>query len=517
MSGAGGSFSAGAVLSLKNSQLGKALNGGISLTGHKGYSAVTPMYEDDSILQPQANGVFNPAFSSTLRYNLTKNSTLISRCWVEITLAAGADTSGQNGGVGFNPNIAIGVGNQPFAEYNKNAGDLIVDRHVMIYGNTQLQNNDGRFIALFRRVCKNDVNIEATNAMVLGNLQPGGGGELVLIDAYYRGVTLEVPLEELHFVNNLDESWMPEAYALEAQLALTLANLGQIVSTRNRTAADVGAVGPVITSNQLRYQELTVSAAEKEQRLKFYRTPEGVVTHFLDIEEQLNSLFTGTGLRPAWAPLPGGFATQLANQPVFTPADFTLGNIRMDMGEVLFCVHRTAQLNLASGNNYLGPAAVAGQPVNFPLEQGVITDAGFGGSYLEGDTTPSLLMVGLVAPRDVNEGFSTLIDITSYDFRGAGKSFFSAPISGVWNRTAIRKTYHPDAQIVGAIYVIPFARYPEDRRNATGFISAAVSGNLTFRITLPNPGNGVTYRFDAYVHSHNLLQARGGSIAKAYN
>ncbi len=516
MSGAGGSFSAGAVLSLKNSQLGKALNGGISLTAHKGYSAVTPMYEDDSILQPQANGIFNPAMSSTMRYNLSKNSTLISRCWVELVFSAGTDSSGQNAGAGFSPNVAVGPLNQPFCEFVKNAGDLVIDRHVLIYGNTQLQNNDGRYIALNRRVCKNDVNIEATNQMVLGNLQPGGAGEQVLIDAYYRGVTLEVPLEELHFVNNLDEAWMPEAYALEAQIALTLSNLGQIVNTRNRVSTDV-LVAPAITSNQLRYQEITVSAAEKEQRLKFYRTPEGVVTHFLDIEEQLNALFVGTGTRAAWAPLPGGFATQLANQAVFTPADFTLGNIRMDMGEVLFCVHRTQQLNLASGNNYLGAAAVAGQPVNFPLEQGVVTDAGFAGSYMEGDTTPSLLMTGLVAPRDVNEGFSTLIDITSYDFRGAGKSFFSAPISGVWNRTAIRKTYHPDAQIVGAVYVIPFARYPEDRRNATGFISAAVSGNLTMRITLPNPGSGVTYRFDAYVHSHNLLQSRGGSIAKAYN
>ncbi len=495
------SYSASALISAQSSQLAGAILGKNSLYASNGYQALTPFFIDDTKEVLSANGVTTPALGSTVQFNLPKNSTLIGKCYVEITLGAGSATSdnstGEPNAITFNPDVAYNaVNNFPVAEYNKNVGDLIVDSNTLIYGNTNLQNWGGDFQALFRRVCKNDVNIEATTAQVLGNLNPGGdvnqGSERVLVDAYYRGVTLQCPMDELFFCHNSDEFWMPEAYALEGQLNVRLAALGQLVSCIDRSGAMIAAgQRPAITDIRLRYAEVTVSAAEKDNLLKLYRTPEGKVQHWYDLEFQRNLAISGTGVR---AP-----ATVLAAQPTLRVV-LQLNNLRMDMGELIFCVHRVA--NRAADTAH-------------PQENGVITDAGFGGSYMEGDNvTPSITYL---SSTTTNQGFSTLIDVNSINLTAAGKSLYSSAHTGFWNRTHIRKAYHLDSQIVGQVYVIPFARFPEDRKNATGHMSASVLGALQLEIELPNPGSNIDYRLDLWSHSHNLMQARAGAIGKALN
>lgn len=494
------SYSAQARIGAKASQLAGSILGKNSLYQTKGYTALTPTFQDDTLEILSANGVTTPALGSTVQFNLPKNSTLIGKCYVEITLSAGSATSdgatGEPAAITFNPDLAYNAAtNFPVAEYNKNVGDVIVDNHTLIYGNTNLQNWDGRYSAAWRRVTRNDVNIEATNAQVLGGLSPGGdpntGSERVLVDAYYRGVTLQCPLDELFFAHNRDEMWMPEAYALEGQLNHRLAELGQIVSTITRDGSQIAAnQRPTITDIRLKYVEVTVSAAEKDKLLKLYRTPEGKVQHWYDLEFQKRMLVQGTGVR---AP-----ASALAAQPVQRVV-LQLNNLRMDMAELVFSVNRVANRS---------PAA------DFPAENGVLTEGGFGGSVLEGDTTPSILFASSTVP---GQGFSTLIDVSSLNVTAAGKSLYSSAHTGFWNRTHVRKTYHLDSQIVGAIYVVPFAQFPEDRKNATGHMSASVLGALQLELEFPNPGNTIDYEVTLYSKSHNLMQSRAGAVGKALN
>lgn len=175
------------ILAAKHSNLAQVIiSKSNSLYNPTGYSAITPTFQDDSLRITPANGVTTPQWRNKVTYNLPKVSTLIGKCWVEIVIAAGSDSTTQAAGAGLGFNNAAPIvygavappgvdaaGNQPVVAYVKNVGDLIVDQHQMVYGNVQLQSHEGRFLALNRRLCCNDVNIEATNAMVLGGLPPG--------------------------------------------------------------------------------------------------------------------------------------------------------------------------------------------------------------------------------------------------------------------------------------------------------------------------------------------------------
>ncbi len=79
----------------------------------------------------------------------------------------------------------------------------------------------------------------------------------------------------------------------------------------------------------------------------------------------------------------------------------------------------------------------------------------------------------------------------------------------------MRKRYHPDSQIAEAIYTIPFAAFPEDRKNATGHQSAQVLGKLELVITMADFPATQPHRCDVYTHSHNFIQARAGGATKA--
>ena len=185
-SGAVMGIGAAATISAKFSQLAGALLGNKSIFMPVGNQALTPFFIDDTVYILQSNGVTTPPFQGKLQFNLPKNSTLIGKAYVEITLTGGKDNSTQNAAAtdgyanSFDPNLAYSSAgtyptntNMPLCEYVKNVGDLIVDQHQLVYGNANLQQFPGLFHYLFRRVCRNDVNIEATNAQVLGNLPPG--------------------------------------------------------------------------------------------------------------------------------------------------------------------------------------------------------------------------------------------------------------------------------------------------------------------------------------------------------
>ena len=250
----------------------------------------------------------------------------------------------------------------------------------------------------------------------------------------------------------------------------------------------------------MRYLSVIHSAAEKDNRLKLYRTPEGLVQRCWTIEHQLGLAINGSGVRAVYnAAVP---ATFLQNQPLLRSNRLLLGNFRADIGEWIIVVHRVA-----------GTGTVA----DFPLENGVI-NTDYSGSYVEDDTTASLLVPNAVG----GSGFSTMIEVTALMPYSGQKPLFDADINGFWNRSRVRKFYHPNSQLRGAVYHISFARYPEDRRNATGHISAAVAGQLGLEIVLPNPGAGplgttpIRYEASVYGHVYNFMQSRGGGIAAAY-
>ena len=495
-----------ALISAKYSQLAGALFSDKSIWSRRGNQALTPFFIDDTVFILQSNGVSAPLPLSTVQFNLPKNSTLIGRCHVEVTLSAGRDSQL----VSFDPNLPYAApGNEPIVEYVKNVGDQVFQQHSLIYGNATLQQFDGVFHYIWRRICKNDVNIEAQNAMVLGGLPPGGnrdtGPERVLVDAWYRGVTLEVPLEEFFWVNQKDQYWMPESLALEGQLRHVLAPNGSIMNTRNHTVNDILFAGrgamPAITNCVLRYQEVTLSAAEKENMLKLYRTPEGAITHFLDIETQLGSVISGSGLRL------GGTALDAQPNMVW---NVPLNNLRMDMAEIIFVIHRLTNATVV-------PGAVV-SPGTYPGEDGTYNPAagGFSGSYAESNNTVQSILYPAAPPGPVGAGFATQINVTNFKLQAAGKDLLQLQPQ-FWNRTFVRKYYHLDSQIGDNIFIIPFAAFVEDRFNATGSMAASVLGNLNLQINLPNPGSDISYQCDVYVHSHNLMQCRAGGIVKALN
>lgn len=462
-----------------------------------GFLPLAPSFRDHSLQQAQANGVITPALGSKVSFNLQKNSTIIGKCYLSVTLSAGTTLStGANGepaAQAFDPDVAIGAANVPVAEYNKHVGDILLDRNEFIYGSTNVQTWDGAFQAMLRRVSKHDNHIEHTNTQTLGGLNPGGdpesGSERVLVDAFYRGVTLDIPLEELFFVHRTDEHWLPEAYALEAQIQSRLATLGQIVSTLDRSAAPIVAA-PAITNIQLRFVEHTVSAVEKSNLLQMYKTPEGVLTHFFDLEHQKNLRIDGVQARA-----PGA---ALATRPILTRT-FNLSNLRMDCAELVFHCVRVRN-----------DAAAA----DFPTENGVVTSTGFGGNPLECDNQTASILHSANGTATPSAGFAAQVDIESIDILANGKRLFSQSHSGDWNRAHVRKCYHPDSQIAGCVFIVSFAQHPDDRKNCTNSVNPSVLGTMQLELGVRDPGPLISYEVTVYSRADNFVQARGGSLGK---
>lgn len=477
-----------AMISGMQSVISNAIIGKNSLFAIRGHTATTPVFIDPTVFIFQTNGVINPTISQTrggsseLVFALPKNSTLVGPCFLETVLTQGT--------LAAPPALA---------EYQKNVGDRLCELVTLQYGNTQIQRYNSDFQVFFRRLCKNDVNIEATNVNVLGNLPPSTsatGTEAVLASAFTNpaGVTLTTPLEELVWVNRKDESWMPESLALEGQLRIQLAAWPDLIITSTRDATAVAAF-PTVTTCRLRYFEYTLSAAEKENRLKIYKTPQGMIQKFLDLELQTGFVVQGSGARAAYA---NTVVDPLAAQADLIVGPIQLNNLRLDMAELVFCVRR------------LTNAA----PADYPLEAGVI-GAGYSGSQYESNPSLSLVWAAQVnTAGPVGRSIQTEVQIRSFSFAANGKTIFTSQ-PDLYNRSFVRKYFHPDAQVADPVYCIPLSFFPEDRTNATGHLSASVLGNLTLTIVLANPGANISYQVDVYSHSHNILQSRAGGITKA--
>jgi hypothetical protein len=487
------------------SQLSQVVLGHNSVYMPKGGQALTPTARDDTTYIAPANGVQTPVWAANnqIIYSLPKTATLIGKCWHEVTLSAGQTNPNYTPPSLANPvagTAAVAAVGTPQAEYIKNVGDLICSYIILRYGSTPLQQYTTQMVVAQRMLEKNNINIEDINVEVLGNLSPGGNSEQTLIDAFYRGVTLRHPLDESWFTQSQDRHWMPESLALEGTLNFTLRDLQYCIVTSTGTNAvltgtpgggGVAAALPTITNCVLRYQQITLSAAEKMNRLAIYKSPEGMVNLFEDTEDQLMFQYV----------VPGAVT---ASQAI--TLNVPLSNFRMDSKEIIFyvrCAVNTgayaAPYNVYSGN----------------LQ-------GYQGSMLESDRlTPSILVNG--GNTGVGNVIGTLLPITQYKLVSNGKDLYNYQPE-LLNRTYQRKQYHPDAEVGAYVYCHEFAIYPEDTRNATGHISTSTLGNLTLVIQLNTPAlpatsaaGSLTLQVDCHSKSYNLMQSRGGSIAKALN
>jgi len=486
MSGSGSLNASSFAISAQQSQIASAILGSKSVYNPTGSQALTPTARDETVYIFPANGVvtFGTAAAgwvagTKITYALPKNTTLIGKIWHEVTLSAGISNPNYIPAVAADYNATpqtlatLPVGT-PQAAYCDNFADLLFEQTLLRYGSTVLQQYDSDFEVALRKLYKNNVNIQFINAEVLGNLGPGGATEQVRIDAWYQGVTVRKPCEYLWFTTNQDRCWMPESLALEGTLEFVLRGPGEVMYTTSGDATVI-ATFPTITNIQLRYQQITLSLAEKENRLRIYKQPQGLVNLFHDVEVQTNFQSTPT--------VAAGTAVTL-NVP--------LSNFRMDMAELIFFV-RIAE-NTIGGGGLIGGAVTTGQLQNYQADR------------MQSDRTN--------ASSVTLNAIGTLVPITSYKIQAAGKDMQNLEPE-LWVRTHDRKNYHPDAETGAYIYHHSFAIYPEDCRNATGHVSTSVLGNLTLQIVLPSLGTGITFRVDAYNVCYNLMQSRAGSIAKA--
>ncbi len=59
--------------------------------------------------------------------------------------------------------------------------------------------------------------------------------------------------------------------------------------------------------------------------------------------------------------------------------------------------------------------------------------------------------------------------------------------------------------------------FTEDRKNATGHLSASVVGKLELVLTMLDFPSNYTLQVDVFSHSHNIMQHRAGGVVKALN
>jgi hypothetical protein len=473
-------------IQMQQSQIASAILGTKSVYQTTGSQALTPTARDETVYIAPANGVQTYAVWSAgikVVYSLPKTATLIGKIYKEFTLSAGVTNPAYTPAVvqSFIPiagnatgTAYVGPVGTPRAAYCQNFGDLIVAQTILRYGSTVLQQIDSDFEVAKRMLEKNNVNIEAINSEVLGNLTTGGTTELIRVDAFYNGITVRKPCEFLFWTTSQDRHWMPEALALEGTVEFVLRGPGEVIYTSTGDSTVITTM-PTITNLQLRYQQITLSAAEKMNRLAIYKSPEGLVNLFHDLEVQSAYQFT---------------STLAAGQPL--TVNVPLSNFRMDMIELIFFVR------VAANTNAVG--------------------AGFFGTYNGG--TLQLWSGDRMCSDRTNASVVTLnaagclLPITSAKLQAAGKDLFNHEPE-FYIRAEDRKQYHPDSQVGNLVYHRSFAIYPEDPKNATGHASASVLGNLTLQIVMPSPGTNYTLQCDVFSKSWNIMQTRAGSIAKA--
>lgn len=359
-------------------------------------------------------------------------------------------------------NISAGTLAAPnTAAWVNNLGQAVLQEVIVRIGSTILQKWSGDFAALYKAVTKNPVDLEGYNALSLSNLPPGGAGEATRMALTTQAFTLYCPLEEMWYAQSFMDLWMPEAQTLELELRVTLRPLAQLIYSAAGT--DPFNVQPAITSSFIRNTTVTLSSAEKGMRLKNYLGAVGLVQQFLDLEEVPNVQFTGTG--------GGGARTLRVN----------LDNIRMDSVLLMFCVREENSAGLGVSTNWRG------DPTEYDATASTVTGA----------------------------AVNTLVPITSFSVEANGKVLIDSQPE-LWNRARVRPEYFEGCSIAGPIYIVPFSLFPADRRNCTSSQAMSNLGKVELVIVLPDWA-ATQRRVDVWSHSRNIMQMRGGTIAKALN
>ena len=468
-----------AQLNTKFSQLGPLLIGPGSIFTPKHWNKSNiNVIDETSVYTPVRAGT---TFGQTARFTQPKRATLQTEYLLEITLSASTPAA--------------------TAAYVNNLGDQILRRVVHRYGSAILHEYDGEYQQLWQRLTTNEVNEEGRNALTLGGLplSVSGAGEAQRADALTNGLVLYVPLNRLWFSQHLDEAWMPEAYATEGELEITLQALDQLVYNAVVRPAVGGAVPspfaapgnqPTVDGIRLITREVTLTVPEKLARLNYYETDRGLLTHFLDLERQPRVDLTGTG----------GAA----------PREFRirLDNIRLDMQEIFFVVRRG-----------LGAAT--------PVDEAAVDDP-WSGDNLEAPTFDTSAFPATRVQSSLGAVYiDTMLDdvvgvaggagtggIVSYRLEANGKRLFDDQ-SELVGRAWVRRLYHPDAQARYPIYQISFSADPENTKNVYSFQNAANLGNLELVLTMQDFPADQAAVLDVWVHSHNIIQSRRGDVVKS--
>ena len=446
-------FDAYSILTTKFGQLAPLLVGEASLFQPRFWdrSNIFVMAEDQTYT-PATSAT--PSFGSEVRWILPKRATLLGCPMIEWTLAA-AGAAGAN-----------------TAAYVNNVGDQILDTVTMRYGSHILQTYPGEVQQIYRRVSKHEVFEENRDELTLGNRRYAIRAQEDEREAFYRtGGVLYSPLDELWFTHHFDEHWMPEAFATEAELIVTVKPLARIVYTSDGAVPSHPAL-PTITAAVLRVREITLTAPEKAQRLKYYNSAKGMLTHFLDTEVQARAARTIT--------LAGA-----ANQTFRVKLD----NIRLDVAWLAFLVRK------------------AGTGVGVPSVN----------QDWSGDPLDSA--AGVVAHGGVSNAVETgtILPITTFRFEANG-SRLTNDIPEKVNRCFQRMLYFKDSQSRDFIYFYSPAAIPDNRKHVTGFLNAANLGNLELVVTVPQPaglGADLDVEIDVFSLSHNIMQMRRGDAVKS--
>lgn len=471
------SFSKDAILNTNFGQLTPLLVGPRSIFEQKGWS-VTNLHvlDETTVLNPVRD---NTQWGETARFTQIKRASLHMGFVAKITIGA---------------SVLEGAGiADRRAAYVNNLGDQICRQITHRYGSTILHQYDGEYAQLYRRLCANEISDESRNALTLGGLPLTVGAG---IPEYQRraaltdGFVLYVPLDRLWFAQNPDEAWMPEAYATEGEIEITLARLQEVVYNA-RVRAGLGSTistpfttAPTITSIELIAREVTLTQPEKTQRLLNYESEKGVLTHFLDVESQRSVQLTGTGT---------------ANVRDFYVA---LDNIRLDMQELWFIVRR--------GNG-------AGVPIN---QASLDTD--WGGDKLQAPVYDFTALATGGAPARIGSVFDNVTpvfidvlvdDVTSY-WLEVNRKRLTEPQNDLLSRAWVRQLYHPNSQVRDPIYLISFSFAPEETKLVTGLQSAANIGKLELVIRMPDFPANQPRVVDVWAHCHNVIQSKRGAVVK---
>ena len=444
-------FGQTAMLAARQSQISGALLGSLSPYSPQGWQSTTPFHMDDTAKVQTCDGS-SATFGGTVRFTLPKNSTLIGDPIFKVSVSAAVLAADRS------------------AAYVNGLGDQLVETVTLRYGSSILQVvPHSIWTPMWRRLTRNDAHVEPVHAMVLAGLPVQGDTEAMRESAVTDGLDLYVPLDELYFAKSKSQYWFPESLSLEGEIILKLAPLGSLVYSDNGDDPFAGATYPALSGAELHFHEVTISSAEKENRLRQFATEQGVVTLFKDIETQLSqNLGVGgdTGLDRV--------------------VRVDLDNIRLDIATIVFVV-RVA-------TNSTGGVTPA---VNAPWR----------GDPFESNTENSIITGGDIACAK---------PITSFALEANGKRIYNE-MTDFENRAVTRRRYFADAQVFDPYYFISFSNFPQDANNSTGHISASILGRLQLVITLPDWAATQTLQCDVLCHSYNILQARSGAIVKALN